>query len=330
MYPKLKLSNKNVKATQGPAEKAFKEFCNNVDSSLNNNVAQVRRIESNKLKIHDLTRGKYKDVYDPSINSTYEKQVNEMSNLSSDFLSVFAKPNIDVNKQLINIPIFLVEKSMANDYIAVPGCQCSVRVPDDKLASFEKDGEFDIEEWVESKNPEKEDPQEGVSGNINIMDMLGVYIYSNEQDVIPRRIFIWIDKIQEETKKKSKKKDDINKNAQALFELVLYHELAHALMDVTLYGVQPAPNFSYAKDNPYRFFEEAYADGIALKFMKNCDSFIEDFVNECGKLLYEDEHIEKDTISRWMNIKVFFDYNIAKILGKLINAWESSLEKMNN
>ena len=155
--------------------------------------------------------------------------------------------------------------------------------------------------------------------------MLGVYIYSNERDVIPRRIFIWIDKIQEEA-------DDINKNAQALFELVLYHELAHALMDVTLYGVQPAPNFSYAKDKPYRFFEEAYADGIALKFMKNCDSFIEDFVNvnECGKLLYEAEHIEGDTISRWMNIKVFFDYKIAKILRNLINAWESSLEKMNN
>lgn len=282
---------------------------------------------SSLMKIYDLTRGKYPLIYEPTYN--YAGNVEEMSHLSSEFKSVFAKPNIDVKKLLNNIPVFLVESSMADEYVAVPGCQCSVRVPEDKRLSLVK--RFNIDKWVNLKESDKEDPLERTSKNFTITDLLGVYIYSSEYDLIPRRIFIWMDKILDyvKNKKNAHEQDKTTSNAQALFDLVLYHEMAHALMDVEMYGVHPAPNFSYAKDYPYRFIEEAYANGIALTILMDnrCLTsaqkiFIENFVKSQGEGYSEGWEIYElvvdgtindigKNISQWMALKVRFNYKLA-------------------
>jgi len=278
------------------------------------------------MKIYVLTRGKYPLIYEPKYN--YDWGMDYMSHLSSEFLSVFAKHNIDVNKLLNNIPIFLVESSMANEYIAVPGCQCSVRVPEDKTYSLIND--FDIDDWANSKEGDKDDPRERTPKGFAITDLLGVYIYLGEHNPIPRRIFIWMDKIADYANNNTNTQGKTTGNAQKLFDLVLYHELAHALMDVELYGVHPAPYFTYANDYPYRFIEEAYANGIALTILldnrphplfSTQKKFIENFVKnqsegysegwEIYELVVDKTDINLD---QWMALKVLFNYELALVL----------------
>ena len=275
------------------------------------------------MKIYDLTRGEYPIIYESTYD--YAGNVEEMSHFCSEFRSVFAKLNIDVHKLLNNIPVFLVESSMANENVAVPGCECLVRVPTDMFCSLNDD--FDIHDWVNSKEGVKDDPRERTSNGFNITDLYGVYIYSGEQDLIPRRIFIWMDKILNNAKNNTKTKDQdtIICNARALFDLVLYHEMAHVLMDVELYGVHPAPNFSYANDYPYRFIEEAYANGIALTILmdKSCyltsiqNIFIENFVKSQGEGYSEGWELYKyhvSNINQWIGFKVLFNYEFARLL----------------
>ncbi|MBQ0087785.1 MAG: hypothetical protein KBT27_00420, partial [Prevotellaceae bacterium] len=155
---------------------------------------------------------------------------------------------------------------------------------------------------------------------------LGVYIYSNNNDVMPRRIFIWIDKIAEIAKEMTttKGKTDVTDNINALFSFVLYHEFGHAVMDIKLYGVKPSQNFSYNKDVPYRYIEEICADSFALRCMeednysKKQQSFIEDFIKSYN---FEPLIIQRVSkwIGHWMCIKVLFDYDIAK---RIENSWE--------
>lgn len=276
------------------------------------------------MKIFDLTRGKFPKVFSPLDESFYTEQLKSISHLCSEFLSVFAKPNIDIGELLNGIPVFLVESSMADEYVAVPECQCLVRVPADNSCSLSDD--FDIDGWANSKEGNKDDPRERTSKGVSITDLLGVYIFSNDKDIIPRRIFIWMDKIMAYAESNTRIKDDIIKNSRALFNLVLYHEMAHALMDVELYGVHPSPNFSYANDYPYRFIEEAYANGIALKILMDNSGyltsgekiFIENFVKSQGEgysevwELYKHHHV--DNINQWMGLKVLFNYEFARLL----------------
>lgn len=273
------------------------------------------------MKIFDLTRGKYPLIYDPIYS--YDCGLDCMLHISSEFQSVFAQSNIDVSKLLNNIPVFLADSSMANEYVAVPGCQCSVRVPEDKSHSLNDN--FDIDDWANSKEGDKDNPRERVPKVFTITDLFGVYSYSGECDFIPRRIFIWMDKIVDYTKNNSKFQSEITGNAQALFDLILFHEMAHALMDVELYGVHPAPNFSYANDYLYRFIEEAYANGIALTIlMDNCphlssteEKFIEHFIKNQGDGYSEGWDLYKhhiDNINQWMGLKILFNYEFARIL----------------
>jgi len=270
----------------------------------------VRRKDKSELKTHDLTRGKYSTIYNPKKLKDYTNKMKELSTLSSEFKKSI-KVRIDVLKKLKTIPVFLVESSMDGEYIAVPGCKCSVCVPNSGL--------------------------EEMSGK------LGIYINSNEDDVIPRRIFIWMDKIFNEAKKKTNNQGIIIENAQTLFDLVLYHEMAHAMMDVDLYGVNPADNFSYSS-SLYKFFEEAYADGIAYKILKDngCtpekQGFIENSISIYGKILcntgienvFATYKIDEGTIGKWMGIKVHFDDKIEKKLEKLKNEWEEAKAKEDN
>ena len=274
------------------------------------------------MKIFDLTRGKYPNVYFPADESYYAEQLELMVPYSNKFKSLFAKSSVDVSKLLNSIPVFLVESSMYDEYVAVPRCQCSIRVPADQSVSLVDNEEFDIDDWASKKEGDEDDPRKRISKSISIIDLLGVYVYTNEHDIIPRRIFIWMNKIVDVAEKQSSIKSEIAPNARALFYLVLYHEMAHALMDVELYGVHPVPNFSYAQDYPYRYIEEAYANALSLKVLMDKDhpirskqqTFIEHFVKSQapgyseGWELYKEGNIE---INQWMGLKVLFNYEFA-------------------
>ena len=278
-----------------------------------------------KQKTFDLTRGKYPSIYD----NTYIGN-EEVARRRMIFDEVF-----DTESLLSNIPVFLVESSMANEYINVPGCECIIRVPSDKTISL-ANGDFDIDEWVNSKEGSCDKPiKERICRSMSIVDLLGVYVYSDTNELIPRRIFIWMDKIMEyaenNTNKRNSSKQQVECNAKELFYLVLYHELAHALMDVALYGKVPAPNFSYANDYPYRFIEEAYANAIALDALlsqnttsltssqKAAQQFVVDFVKSQvagyreGWNIYN-EYNNKVDVVQWMYVKLLFNYDVACLL----------------
>lgn len=279
-----------------------------------------------KQKTFDLTRGKYPSIYDNTYIGNEEVARRRM----------FFDEVYDTESLLSNIPVFLVESSMANEYINVPGCDCIVRIPCDKSVLV-TDEDFDIDEWLNSKEGSCDKPiKERIGRSMSIVDLLGVYVYSNVNDLIPRRIFIWMDKIMEyaenNTNKRNSSKQQVECNAKELFYLVLYHELAHALMDVGLYGKVPAPNFSYANDYPYRFIEEAYANAIALEALlsqnttfftssqKAAQQFVVDFVKSQGAGyregwdIYEERHSLDGLITQWMYVKLLFNYDVACLL----------------
>ena len=279
-----------------------------------------------KQKTFDLTRGKYPSIYDNTYIGNEEVARRRM----------FFDEVYDTESLLSNIPVFLVESSMANEYINVPGCECIIRVPSDKTISL-ANGDFDIDEWVNSKEGSCDKPiKERICRSMSIVDLLGVYVYSDTNDLIPRRIFIWMDKIMEyaenNTNKRNSSKQQVECNAKELFYLVLYHELAHALMDVGLYGKVPAPNFSYANDYPYRFIEEACANAIALEALlsqnttsltssqKAAQQFVVDFVKSQGAGyregwdIYEERNSLDGLIIQWMYVKLLFNYDVACLL----------------
>ena len=275
------------------------------------------------MKVFDLTRGKYPQIYDGNdIFSQYEEQFKRTVQACDSFWRMFQKRGCfpDTEALIDSVPIILIETSMANEYIAVPEAQCSIRIPEDRYYVPMKDSEFDIDEWVNSKEGEKkEDPRERRPQSLSIIDLLGVYIFTNDDDLIPRRIFVWMDKIMQYAKDNTQTgTQQIGRNAAALFDLVVFHEIGHALMDVELYGIHPSPHFSYSSDYVYRFNEEAYANGIALSIVyDNLKSqeqiFIKNFVSSQGAG-YADGWDLRDSlfkIDQWMSIKVLFNFDIS-------------------
>ena len=160
------------------------------------------------MKIFDLTRGKYPQMYDGcDIFSQYEDQFKMAAHASDSFLQMFQKRGClrDVEPLIDTVPIFLVETSMASEYVAAPRTQCSIRVPEDRHSAPADDSDFDIDKWVNSKEGEKEeDSRERRPQSLSILDFLGVYIFTNDDDLIPRRIFVWMDKIMQYAKDHTK------------------------------------------------------------------------------------------------------------------------------
>ena len=283
------------------------------------------------LKIFDLTRGKYPQMYD---GLQYD-----LSPMSSFIHSFGGNPN--VASRLSDIPIFLVESTMEGEYISVPEEGCSVCVPPDKFWSLSGE-KFDIDEWFRSKEDSERNLNEPISIVTN--DLLGVYIYNSHNRLMPRKIFIWMDKIQKVVDEKTKAGQSRTNNAGALFDLVLYHELSHGLMDVELYGKVPASGFTYS-DYVYRCIEEAYANAISLKTLENKDSyllknakvFIKDFVQnqgpgyEDGWDLYSNDCVRAKEVEQWMYAKVLFNDDVAR---EIRNFWKEYPEsigiKVNN
>ena len=283
------------------------------------------------MKIYDLTRGKYPAIQSPI--EIYADNVKQMARYSSVFQSLFTNNKNDIGALLNNIPVFLVDSSMANEYVAVPKCQFSIRVPEDKYGSFVDSEDFDIDNWAASKEGDlskNDDSSEMASRSFAITDLLGIYMYTGDFDVIPRRIFIWMDKIFDYAKNNTKAK--ARAYAEALFDLVLHHEMSHALMDVELYGVHPSPKFTYANDYSYRFYEEAYANGLALTILldksnptgldQHQQSFIERFIQSQGPGYsdgWELQGLQIVDINQWMSIKLLFNFEIALLIKDM---WE--------
>ena len=278
------------------------------------------------LKIFDLTRGKYPQMYDGLL-------MYDLSPMSSFIHSFGGDPY--VASRLSDIPIFLVESTMEGEYISVPEEGCSVCVPPDKFWSLSGE-KFDIDEWFRSKEDSERNLNEPISIVIN--DLLGVYIYNSNNRLMPRKIFIWMDKIQKVVDEKTKAGQSKSYNAGALFDLVLYHELSHGLMDVELYGKVPASGFTYS-DYVYRCIEEAYANAISLKTLENKDSyllknakvFIKDFVQnqgpgyEDGWDLYSNDCVRAKEVEQWMYAKVLFNDDVAR---EIRNFWKEYPESI--
>jgi len=235
------------------------------------------------MNIIDLTQGAVPALveWSKSYEARYADRQWTAAAFSSDFRIMFnnTKPNVDF---LMNsVPVFLVNQRLSETDVPLPGCHRIIHVPNDKKLVP-----------IKPNNPQKE-----------TIDILGLYEHDDSRDFLPRRIFIWIDKIQN----RAKGNDD---NAKALFDFVLTHERGHALMDVELYGETPSPQFTYDMYK-YFFIEEAYANAYALtttmkKFIDSQKKFIEVFVNnqpngyKDGWKLYEQGCYN---YSQWMIIK---------------------------
>lgn len=312
------------------------------------------------MKIKDLTRGKY------PVFTRYSKSNNEVSKelidayfISSDLENFLAEHQLrkeDAIQLLDRVPVFLVESSMAEEYVAVPDDECSIRVPADKSISNVID--FDVDEWLEQMEEEehdkRNDPRE-LEYKVHIVsDLLGVYIFAGSDSVMPCRIFIWADKIARYVKDNTKNSNDVEERTRVLYEFVLRHEMMHALMDVAAYGIAPCPYFNYS--NPiYSYIEEALANYMALVACKSIFDgphlnvgiklFITSFVERQGggyavgldlfNQLCELQSKEPLVIPRiakkkrlqniapvWMRVKVQFNYDVACLLAEM---WKTCL-----
>lgn len=319
-----------------PQEVTVREYLDgdNEDSNTPKHNGKASTGQSMKaLKIFDLTMGKYPKMYDGL-------QMYDLSPMSS-FIHSFGG-NSDVASRLSDIPIFLVESTMEGEYINVPEEGCSVCVPPDAVYCPSCD-DFNIDKWFRSKEDSVCKPNEPTSVVIN--DLLGVYEYDSHSGLMPRKIFIWMDKIQKVVDEKTKAGQSRPDNAGALFDLVLYHELSHGLMDVELYGKVPASGFTYS-DYVYRCIEEAYANAISLKTLENKDSdllkkakvFIKDFVQKNqgpgykdGWDLYSNDCVRAKEVVQWMYAKVLFNDDVAFEIKKFGEEYPESIGiKVNN
>ena len=264
------------------------------------------------MKIFDLTRGKYSNLYTCNENSRFEVYIHEMVRSCRNFTSVFTNNKISTVVSLLeNIPVFLVESSMAGEYVAVPENNNMIQVPADSVSEYSIE-DLNINTWLNEKEGKVKNNE---ASKIEIKELLGVYISDVEDKLIPRKIFIWMDKIKE----------------SEIFNLVFCHEMAHALMDVQMYGVAPEASFSYSNDYVYRFYEEALANAVALQVFDCVEGkispLVEDFVKNqpenyaAGWDLYE----RRVYADQWMGIKVLFNYDIAFLIKE---SWDRYIREL--
>ena len=312
------------------------------------------------MKIKDLTRGKYPVLtrYYKS-NDEVSKELIDAHLMSSELENFLVEHQLrkeDAIQLLDSVPVFLVESSMAEEYVAVPGDECSIRVPADKGIGNVID--FDVDEWLEQMEDEeygeRKKPREWECKGHITSDLLGVYVFAGNDSVMPCRIFIWADKIARYVKDNTKSSKDVEERTRVLYELVLRHEMMHALMDVAAYGIAPCPYFNYS--NPiYSYVEESLANYMALVICKSkfkgphvnvgLTSFITSFVRNQGggyavgldlfNQLCELQSKEPLVITRiakkkrllniapvWMCVKVQFNYDVACLLAEM---WKTCL-----
>ena len=287
----------------------------------------------NRLTIIDLTKGKYKSTIGE--DSGYVYIIDDLKEIIS--ASFFNEDGDEITKKLCEIPIYFVDRLQSNTVVD------GVHIPDDEWNEYHC-GEFDIDEWLKSKDHSNDDKVcdggatsksgKHSNGRIEHHDLLAVYVSDSGYKDEPRQIFIWVDKIVEIAKHNTLNGQNVEDKAKALCSFVILHELSHALMDLKLYGKNYKSNFTYS-DYLYRYIEEAYANAIALttrcKDLGKDEAgktlpFIRDFVlsqpegYRDGWRLY-DNGVCLDTdgkigeflpeIEQWMYVKFLFDYDVA-------------------
>ena len=233
---------------------------------------------------------------------TYEAKFETIFNYNESFQEIFGKPSYNAE-----IPIYLVDTKMSNT--KQWDGEKYIPVPSDKRKVYPGLEEFDIDKWLKSKDGEHPSTEEKLPQNARETELLAIYI----NDGSPR-IFIWVDKIIDY---------QWPNNSEALFTFILFHELAHAMMDVILYRDSSAKNFT-DKDVPYVFIEESFADALALKMVYDTRSKLEqdkinEFIESQGEeyskaviKLWKSDCL--DLVSQWMAMKVLFDYDLARLI----------------
>ena len=223
---------------------------------------------------------------------------------------------------LQDAPIFLVDTSMSGTKYSVPDTGMEINIPHDNYESLSHEVEEDknfFRRLMEKDVYEDVDKVDKKGSFVHVIsDYFGVYIASAEQDTIPARIFIWVDKVCKYTRGKNLRR--------ALLEQVILHEYGHALMDVELYGFGHTALFSYT-DYPYRFIEEMCANAFSIycgwhNWDKNQRTFIEKFVKSQPKeyaagwnLVNSHHHIlEGGVMEFWMWAKVYLNKEIVLFL----------------
>lgn len=294
----------------------------------------------NELTVKDLTNNKYSGNI--GCDDEYNDKINDLDGIISD--SFFNKDGKKIKKELCKIPIYFVDRDMSGKEVKGHICE-KIRVPNDNYYSLCR--EFDIDEWLKSKDPSKEgEVSDGdtasksgkhTNGRIEHHDLLGVYVSDSGYEEEPRQIFIWVDKIVEIAEHNTLNGQNVEDKAKALCSFVILHELSHALMDLKLYGKADKSNFTYS-DYLYCYIEEAYANAIALTCNKGIQGddkaretlpFIRNFVlsqpegyrdgwrlYDNGVCLNTDRKIGEflPEIEQWMYVKFLFDYDVARHL----------------
>jgi hypothetical protein len=254
------------------------------------------------IKLTDKYSQAYKNL---EWDDVYGGKFETIFNYNESFQEIFGKRSFNAAEFLEEIPIYLVDTKMS-DTDQLDG---NIHVPSDKRKVYPGLEEFDIDKWLKSKDGEHPSTEEKLHQNARETELLAIYI----NDGSPR-IFIWVDKIIAYK---------WPNNSEALFTFILFHELAHAMMDVTLYGVPSAKNFT-ERDVPYVFIEESFADALALKMVYDTRSKLEqdkinEFIESQGEeyskaviKLWKSDCL--DLVSQWMAMKVLFDSDLAHLI----------------
>lgn len=282
------------------------------------------------MQIYDLTQGKYL-ITDAFMGIRLDSYVFDAIRswygpFNKSFL--FNSHSAGTMRQKLHcflqeVPIFLVDTSMSGIEYIIPDTGVKISIPLDNYESLTHKEEEDLDffrKLMERDNHEDVDKLDKKGGLVHVIsDYLGVYIASSEQDTIPARIFIWVDKVCKCTRGKNLRR--------ALLEQIILHEYGHALMDIELYGFGHTPLFSYA-DYPYRFMEEMCANAFSIhcgwhNWKQNQRTFIEKFVKSQPKeyaagwnLVNFHHHIflEEGVMEFWMWAKVYLNKDIVSFL----------------
>jgi hypothetical protein len=296
----------------------------------------ISKYKPKNVTVKDLTNDKYSENI--GYDDEYNDKINDLDGIIS--ASFFNEEGDEITKKLCDIPIYFVDRLQSNTVVD------GVHIPDDEWNEYHC-GEFDIDEWLKSKDPSKEGKvsdgdtasKSGKHGKDRIEhhDLLGVYVSDSGYEEEPRQIFIWVDKIVEIAEHDTNNGLNVEVKAKALCSFVILHELSHALMDLGLYDKNYKSNFIYS-DYLYCYIEEAYANAIALICNKGIQGddkaretlpFIRNFVlsqpegyrdgwrlYDNGVCLNTDRKIGEflPEIEQWMYVKFLFDYDVARHL----------------
>lgn len=296
---KLKVTKNSAIPCGRYCECKYSEYCDRSCGPYN---------DSSPFKLIELT-DEYSKVYEKLSWDVYLDKFKTIFNYNKSFQKIFGKSLFHAAEFLEKIPIYLVDTGISNTN-RWDGEKC-IHIPSDKRRVSSGLEEFDIDKWLKSKEGEQPSAEDNSHPGITFSERELLAIYINDGSP---RIFIWVDKI---------KDYQWPKNSEALFAFILFHELAHAMMDVTLYGVPSAKDFT-ERDLPYVFIEESFADALALEmvFDTRCkleQDYIKEFIENQGTKYSEAvirlwERNCLDLVSQWMAMKVLFDYDLAHLI----------------